>query len=114
MILTKKMKNQLRQQIETVINHPLISELEACRFTVYGDLIFTYEMQSLTNKFFQISFIPIDPTVCVLESETLKQLLSIPCVFLEVALVDEDKEDKEGIEILLKHQPKQAFDYNLN
>ena len=111
MILTKRIKANFRREIDKILSHPLMSSVEPCRFTVYGDLIFTYEMQSITNDFFQISFIPINPLSCVLESETIEQLLSIPCAFLEVALVDEKL---ENMEILLRYQPKQAFDYNLN
>lgn len=105
------MKANLRKQIESVINHPLMSDIEPCKFVCYGDMIFTYDKQSITDAIFQISFIPIDPLVCVLESETIEQILSIPFNFLEVLLIDEVKEETE---ILIRYAPKNAFDYTLN
>jgi len=111
MILTKKAKEMLKNQIESVIHHPLMSEIEPCLFCVYGDSIFTFQKNSLTDSFFEINFIPIDASTCIMESETIDQLLSIPFMYLRVILFDKDGNNPE---VLINHCPKVAFDYNLN
>jgi hypothetical protein len=109
--MTKKSKMQLREKLNAVINHHLMSEAEACVFRCYGDGIFTYDKTSLLGSVYEINFIPLDASTCVLESESIEQLLSIPCGFLEVILFDCDGNNGE---CLLLHNPKNAFDFNLN
>jgi len=110
-ILTKRDKMELRKQIEEVINHPFMSSIEPCIFSLYGDGVFTYTKESLTDQFYEINFIPLDASTCVLDSETIEQLLSIPFSYLRVVLFNKDGSDPE---VLINYAPKITFDFNLN